>query len=72
MPVDSEEKRKGVPRWMTGIPGFGGNTGIMPDGTLDAEDRQNATGVYPGIAAGLPVSGAAGRHRPNGLLLGVY
>ena len=72
MAVDTEEKRKGVPRWMTGIPGFAGNTMIIPDGTLDAEDRQNATGVYPGISAGAPPAGATGRKRQSGLLLGVY
>lgn len=41
MPVDDEDKRRSV----AGVP-------MVPDGTIDAEDRRHVSGVYRGPLAG--------------------
>ena len=67
MAVDDAEKRLSVPRFITGMPGW--TTAPVPDGTLDAEDRQQIAGLYRGVAAGSPVALA---RRKKGFLLRVY
>jgi len=62
MAVDTKDKRAsatGLP-WMPIMP--------APGGTLDAQDRQQVSGIYRGIAAGSGVT----RRKQTGLLLGAY
>jgi len=61
--LDTENKRRGA----TGVFHFY-IIPPVPDGTLDAADRQQATLIYGGIAAGAAVS----YFRRGGLLLRVY
>lgn len=71
MAVDSAAKRISVPRGPIGIPGMPGwMTPPIPDGTIDAGDRQQIAGVYRGISAGAP--SAPITRLPKGLMLGVY
>jgi hypothetical protein len=69
MPIDSEAKRRSVPRWITGLPGM--SQAPIPDGALDAGDRQQIAGVYRGIAAGAPGVLPSALKR-KGTLLRVY
>ena len=62
MAVDSKDKRASATHlpWMVIAP--------TPDGTIDAEDREQISGYYAGITPGSPVSG----RKRTGLLIGVY
>lgn len=63
MAIDTEDKRRSA----VNMPLFT----VMPtaDGTIDAEDREQATGYYSGIT---PAAPEVIERRRRGLLLGVY
>lgn len=63
MAIDTEDKRRSA----VNMPLFT----VMPtaDGSIDAQDREQATGYYSGIT---PATPEVIQRRSHGLLLGVY
>ena len=68
MPIDSEDKRRSVPKIIPGVPGLSG-VFMEPDGSIDSvADREHIAGFY----RGLPPTPIIAVGRKKGLLLGIY